>query len=244
MIFLRVIRMLMISFFTILSGLILTLTFWLPNRGLYYFVSHRLWGPGLLWSAGARVGISGLEHIKDMPPSIFYANHRSYFDIPALMKAIPVPLYFIAKIELRKVPFLGWAMRAVGMIFVDRMNPEKAKISLQKAGEAMRSGKNIVAYPEGTRSSTTTMIPFKKGIFALALQEGISLVPVAIMGTEKIQPRQGKFGRSHIRIHIAPPILPEEFQGLTLRELSALAQQRLRETLETREKSPVPSRAK
>ncbi len=231
MIFMRAIRVLMIALFTVISGLILTLTFWWPNHGMYYFISHRFWGPGMLWSAGSRVTISGLEHIKDLPPSIFYANHRSYFDIPAMMKTIPVPLYFIAKIELRKVPF-----------FVDRNNREKSQISLQKAGKAIRKGKNIAAYPEGTRSPTTTMMPFKKGTFALALQEGLHLVPVAIRGTDKILPGQGRFGHGHVHIEIAPPILPREMHDLTLRELSALARQRLEETLKESEKSPVPSR--
>lgn len=242
MILVRTLRVLMIAFFTMVSGLILTLTFWLPNRGLYLFVSHRLWGPGLLWSTGSQLRVTGLEHIKDLPPSIYYANHRSYFDIPAMMKGIPVPLYFIAKVELRKVPFLGWAMRAVGMIFVDRKNREKARQSMEKAGAAIRSGKNIAAYPEGTRSPDTRMIPFKKGTFGLALQERIPLVPVAIQGTEHILPRKGKLGRGDIHIRIGRPIWPEEVENLTVRELTELARQRLEDLLEPQgQATPVDS---
>lgn len=240
----RVLRMSVIVFFTIISGLILTLAFWWPNQRLYYFVSHRIWGPGLLWASGAKVRIEGLDRVRNLPPAIYFANHRSYLDIPAMMAAFDLPLYFIAKIELRKVPFLGWAMRAVGMVFVDRKNSEKARQSIQKAGEIIRGGKNIAAYPEGTRSKTSELLTFKKGTFALAIREGIPLVPVALVGTEKIDLNKKFTGRIPIVIRVGKPFMPEEIAGMSPVQLAGEARSRVAELLGTAVKEPAAVEAK
>src|SRR3546814_9867630 len=86
----------------------------------------RGWAPGLLWGAGARRQVSGLEQVDWSRNHVFVANHQSTIDICALFRAVPVPLRFLLKQEMTKVPFVGWYARAMGMVFIDRSNRRAA----------------------------------------------------------------------------------------------------------------------
>jgi 1-acyl-sn-glycerol-3-phosphate acyltransferase len=153
-------------------------------------------------------------------------------------------VYFVAKKELKRIPFLGWGMWAVGMIFVDRSNREKSRISLKKAGEKIKRGKSIVTFPEGTRSETTQMLPFKKGAFHLAKEGRITIVPLAISGTEKILPPGGKIKGGRIRVKVGEPIPVETIDQLSIQELSALSRDRIREMLDEMENAQVKQKMK
>ena len=180
------------------------------NKALYY--ASQVWSTLLMLTCGVTLEIHGEENLDTSEARIYVSNHQSNFDIPILFKALPVGLFFISKIELKKIPFMGWYMWLVGMIFIDRKHPEKAKKSLIEAGEQIKRGKNILSFPEGTRSKTGKMGMFKRGSFVLASQAGVTVVPIAILGTEKAIPT-GKFEihSTHVKVNIGKPIDPKQF---------------------------------
>jgi 1-acyl-sn-glycerol-3-phosphate acyltransferase len=147
-----------------------------------------MWAPGILWFCGVKLVVSGLEHIASGEAFIFVSNHLSFLDIPVLFKVIPVNLHFVAKSEIKRMPFVGWYMWATGMIFIDRQNRERAIQSLKKAGRLIKKGKNVIMFPEGTRSRDGSVQEFKKGPFVLAAEAELRIIPVAISGPEKIVP--------------------------------------------------------
>ena len=170
-------------------------------------MARRFWGPGLLWGSRAKLKIEPLPDVDWTQPHIFVMNHQSMIDIVTAFVAIPVNIRFVAKQVLKYVPFLGWYMWATGMIFVDRGNRERALRSLEEAGARIRSGSNILAYPEGTRSRDGRIMPFKKGPFAVALKAGVPIIPVALEGAGRVLPSDG-FGvrPGTIRVKFGAPI--------------------------------------
>lgn len=215
----------------LLSALLVLLFSWLPKGGLYPFVSQKMWGPGLLWLAGASLEVKGVDRIDPRKDYIFFANHSSYYDIPALCAAIPQPLFFIAKREILKVPIFGWGMWAIGMVFVDRSNPEKAKASMNKAAKAIQKGKSVLAFPEGTRSRSGQLQRFKKGIFHVAKQGPIAMVPVAIRGSREVLSHDGKLNRGHICIEIGAAIDEDLIAEKSVNELAAYTHKSLESML-------------
>jgi len=214
---------------TAISGtLSILLGWWKPG---YYFISRFFWSPSLLSIANVKIQNEIDSKLKNQPPCIFYANHRSHFDIPVMMNSIPRPLYFLAKKELKSIPFLGWGMAAIGMIFIDRKDRSSAIVSMQRAGRQIKRGKSIVTFPEGTRSSDNDLSNFKKGAFHLAKSQGIPLIPIAISGTEKVLPKHGKLKSGTVTIRAGEPILPLEMEKMTLPELSAKAKERIEKLL-------------
>jgi 1-acyl-sn-glycerol-3-phosphate acyltransferase len=212
--------------FTLLwsAGLIsVALVVWLVTRSrrLQHAMAQRLWAPGLLRGAGARLEVSGLEHVDAGTPWFFVANHQSIIDVPALYAALPVALHFIVKKELRRVPFLGWYVAAMGMIFVDRRARVDAMAEVRRAADLIRSGRSVVSFPEGTRSKDGAVGPFKAGAFVAAIEAGVPIVPVAIAGAGAVLPAQGFSVRPGIiRVAIGAPI---PTAGHTLEERGALA---------------------
>ena len=156
-----------------------------------YLFQHarEIWGPSIFRIARAELEIIGRDNVDFEVPHIFVMNHQSHMDIPAAFMAVPKNIGFVAKAELRKVPFMGKAMAEAGMVFVDRKNSAQAIASLEHAGELVRSGVNVFAFPEGTRSYDGVIRPFKKGIFRLALAAGVPIVPMAIHGGCEVLPR-------------------------------------------------------
>jgi 1-acyl-sn-glycerol-3-phosphate acyltransferase len=201
-------RLLFCVFWSILmissSLLIMIITF---NRKIPVVMARTWWSPGILWACGATLKVEGTAHVNDKDSYVFVSNHLSYLDIAVLFRAVPVNLYFVAKQELKKVPFLGWYMMGTGMIFVDRSNREKAIESLKKAGQLIKGGKNVLMFPEGTRSRNGDVGTFKKGPFLLASQAGVHVVPVAINGSEKVW-KAGRFAiKPHeVNVHIGLPV--------------------------------------
>ncbi|WP_373048941.1 lysophospholipid acyltransferase family protein [Vulgatibacter sp.] len=184
--------------------LVLAVTF---RRDLPLIMARTCWAPGILWGAGAKVQVEGGEGIDWSRPHIFLMNHQSAIDIPVAFLVLKTPLRFIAKRILARVPFLGWYMWATGMIFVEREKSTKAVASLQHAGERIRAGASILAYPEGTRSRNSRILPFKKGTFVVAIEAQVPVVPVAISGADQVLSSTGfRVRPGTIRVKIGDPI--------------------------------------
>jgi 1-acyl-sn-glycerol-3-phosphate acyltransferase len=166
----------------------------------------RWWSSRVLWAAGVKVRVHGLNSTDDGEPRIFASNHVSWFDVPALAKVLP-RYKFVAKAELFKVPIFGRAMRAAGMVEIQRENRKAAFGAYEVAAERIRQGNSVVVFPEGTRGHAYPLRPFKKGPFVLAIAAGVPIVPIIVHGTIEIM-RKGSF-RVHpgtIDIHLLEPV--------------------------------------
>jgi 1-acyl-sn-glycerol-3-phosphate acyltransferase len=142
----------------------------------------RWWSVWVLWAAGIRVRVHGLENGGPGGPRIFASNHVSWFDVPALAGVLP-RYKFVAKAELFKVPIFGGAMRAVGMIEIQRENRKAAFGAYDVAAKRIRDGNSVVVFPEGTRGHAYPLRPFKKGPFVLAIAAEVPIVPIIVHGT-------------------------------------------------------------
>lgn len=170
------------------------------------------WSRVLLWAGGARLEVRGTENVPVGGPLIFVANHQSTIDIPTLFAAIPTDFRFVAKKALMYVPILGWYMWMAKFVFVNRSHRREAIASLEQAALRIRGGISIVMFPEGTRSESLRILPFKKGPFALAMRAGVPIVPVAIEGSGKLMPKNSwNITPGPIRVSIGRPIDPVQF---------------------------------
>jgi 1-acyl-sn-glycerol-3-phosphate acyltransferase len=135
--------------------------------------------------AGVRVRVEGLENI---PPGvcIFAANHVSNMDPLAFVPAVPRRVSLLAKKELFRIPILSKAMRLAKLIPVDRGDREAAATSVDVAVQYLKEGLSFAVYPEGTRSRDGRLLPFKKGTFVMAIEAGVPVVPVSIVGAQAL----------------------------------------------------------
>lgn len=198
------------SFWVCVALAALALT-WRPYLSLW--LARYVWAPPLLKAAGARLEVRGLEKLDEVPSAIFMANHQSMIDIAVVFAALPVGLRFVAKRVLLFVPFLGWYMWAMGMVFVDRNNRQQAIDSLRRAMSLLKGGAYVMTFPEGTRSRDGRVLPFKKGLFVLAIESGVPIVPVAIEGAQKVLASDGFQVRpGTIRVSIGDPIATQDLR--------------------------------
>jgi 1-acyl-sn-glycerol-3-phosphate acyltransferase len=181
----------------------------------------RTWSGYILKAAGVKIEVENVDTIKNAVPAIIVGNHQSQFDVVALAYALPIPVRFLAKKELFKIPFFGGGMKGAGIIPIDRQNRTKAIESIRHAEEVIRKHKlGIVAFPEGTRSPDGEIRKFKKGPFILAINTQLPIVPVSISGTRFIMKKgTAKIRAGKIKIVIHEPI---QTTGLTLNDRDEL----------------------
>jgi 1-acyl-sn-glycerol-3-phosphate acyltransferase len=171
------------------------------------------WGWAILKVGRIPVEVEGLEHLVPGQAYVYAANHRSNFDIYVLLATLPGPFLFVAKKDLFKIPIFGQALSRVGAHTVDRANLQSAIQSLNKATAIVKSGVSMIIFPEGTRAKTRELLPFKKGVFIMALKAGQPIVPVSISGTRFIQPRSAfRIQPGPIKVVISPPVSPKSFR--------------------------------
>ncbi len=181
-------------------------------------MAARIWAPGLLTGAGARLVVEGDGRIDWSKPYVIVANHQSVIDICALFRAVPVPLRFMLKAELGRVPFLGWYTRAMGMVFVARGQRHSAVESLRRASEQVREG-SLCIFPEGPRSRDGTVGRFKLGAFQVAVDAQVPVLPVAIVGSGRVLPAAGfRVRPGEIRVRFGAPIAPPPADAPQARE--------------------------
>jgi 1-acyl-sn-glycerol-3-phosphate acyltransferase len=148
----------------------------------------RNWARWILGTSRVRVEIEGLENIAPDRSYIVMSNHQSAFDITALAATLPLSWRFVAKRELTWIPLFGWGLVAAGHIVIDRRDNERSVRSLRRAAESVRSGVSVIVFPEGTRSATGELGPFKSGGFYLAVEAGVPILPATVSGSRRIAP--------------------------------------------------------
>src|SRR5881394_4273822 len=164
------------------------------------------WSRQLLRAAGTPVQVEGLDRIPD-GPVVYASNHSSMFDIWALAATLPGSVRMVAKQELARIPLLGRAMVTAGHLTIDRAHPARALEAYRRAAEVIRSGTSALLFPEGTRSRTGELLPFKNAPFGLAIAAQVPVVPVYVHHTFEILPKGGWRLRSRpIRLVVGPPI--------------------------------------
>jgi 1-acyl-sn-glycerol-3-phosphate acyltransferase len=168
--------------------------------------------------------VSGLEKLNSRASYVFVSNHLSHLDTPAVAVSVPHTLRFVAKKSLSRIPIFGWATKLGRMIFIDRADSEGAIETLNRAVAGLRNGISAYFFAEGTRSETGEMRPFKKGGFILAMKAKLPVVPITIVGSDRLLPK-GKIGiRSGVmRIIVGAPVdtagYTEETRDLLLRKV-------------------------
>ncbi|PIP08530.1 MAG: 1-acyl-sn-glycerol-3-phosphate acyltransferase [Syntrophobacteraceae bacterium CG23_combo_of_CG06-09_8_20_14_all_50_8] len=178
-----------------------------PSSGTISRRIARFWAKIILCFSQIKVEVIGRENVTTERPQIFMANHQGYFDIPIFLAHIPVDFLWTAKKELFHVPVFGRAMRQAGYIEIDRQDREKAVKGMEEAGEEISKGLSIATFPEGTISMEGKILPFKQGMFHIAIQTGVSIVPITIIGSDKIMPKGSlKVGRGEIIMVIDKPV--------------------------------------
>ena len=180
-----------------------------------------LLAPGWIRQMAASFGLERrLEGWETLPeplqntsqPAIYIANHASLFDPPLLISTLPSRPVFMVKKELAWVPFLGWVIWLAGFIFVDRGHSRRAVTSLKRAAHLIRQGQSIAAFPEGTRTRSGVPLPFKRGVFALALEAGVPVVPMGILGGRQVLPADDwRVMPSRYTIRVGNPLQPKDF---------------------------------
>jgi 1-acyl-sn-glycerol-3-phosphate acyltransferase len=175
-----------------------------PHVGLV--LARRVWSPVILGIGGVRFELRGGEHVAGGGPFFLACNHQSFIDIPLLFRALPVDLRFVAKRELRNVPFLGWYMAAMGMVFVDRYRLRSGAAGVDAASALLRAGATVLSFPSGTRRRPDEPQGWKAAAFAPAISAQAPVVPVAILGTAGLLSRGARLRPGHAVLWIGEPI--------------------------------------
>jgi 1-acyl-sn-glycerol-3-phosphate acyltransferase len=182
-------------------------------KGILYFLGHG--GVGLaLGLAGIRYRVHGREHIPRGRAVVFCSNHESNVDPPVLFQALHRRLHVLFKAELKKLPILGAVMVAGGFVAVERDRREASMASIEEAAQSIRDGNTFLIFPEGTRSRTSQLLPFKKGGFIMAIKAQAPIVPVAVSGGREAMRKGSWFVRPvMVDVRIGEPVATA---GLTL----------------------------
>jgi len=220
--FLGIIRFTFIAFWSVFA---ITLSLFLRaitgKRELPLTMARTFWSPMILFFSGAEVTVKGGENLDISKSYIFLSNHQSFLDIPILFRSIPINLHFMGKSELKKMPFIGWFMKSVGMVFVNRKDRTESIKSLQEAGHMIRNGKSLMIFPEGTRSKDDKIGEFKRGSFFIAKEAKVPIVPVYVRNARLVWPVSSfKFKSGPVEIIIGKPVEPLYFKDKSVRVLS------------------------
>lgn len=148
----------------------------------------RSWCQMIARTAGVQVRVHGAHHIEAGRSYVFLSTHQSYMDIPAMLGYLPAQLRIAAKKVLFRIPFMGWHLTRAGHIPIDRSSTQNAVSSMQKAAGYLKRGICAFVFPEGTRSRDGYLQDFKKGGFKLAIQAGVPIIPITIIGSREVLP--------------------------------------------------------
>ena len=214
---------LLVSLYVLLAGppfVLIALVF--NQRALLYRVGHLGVRLGLLLS-GIRIVVEGKENIQRHRAAVYAVNHASNVEPPIVfdvLHEIFPRLRIVYKAELRRLPVLVRAFDLAGFIPLQRGNPEQSLPAIDRAAEALREGNSFLIFPEGTRSRTGELLPFKKGGFILAVKGQSPVVPIAVSGARDAM-RKGSplIYPVTVRVRIGPPV---ETAGMTLDDRDTL----------------------
>ncbi len=212
-----------IAIYTIALGTASIVSSVIDRRGYFAHGCARAWSRLILRTTGVDVAVEGLERLKPGTTYVFVANHQSIYDIPVVFSSLPFQLRIIAKASLARFPVLGWHLRRGGHLFVDRQHPDRAGI-LKRWRALVSEGLSLVIYAEGTRSPDGHVARFKAGSFLLAIEAGLPIVPLAIVGTRAVMPKgRLRTEPAAVRLVVHDPIQPPSLAAPTIHDAKLLA---------------------
>jgi putative phosphoserine phosphatase/1-acylglycerol-3-phosphate O-acyltransferase len=197
-------------------------------------VTGAVWGDLATSLAGIDLRVEGEENLWAQRPAVFIFNHQSALDALLMVKLIRRDVTGVGKQEIRRNPIFGPLFSAAGVVFIDRSDSSKAIAALEPAIEALREGRSLAIAPEGTRSTTPRLGPFKKGAFRMAMQAGVPIVPVVFRNVLDAMPKGALVvHRSTVEAVVLPPVdtsewtlegLADEIDAIRARYLEILDQ--------------------
>jgi len=212
-----------ITVYTIVLGAASIVSSLFDRRGYFAHRCARAWSWLILKTTGVRVCVEGLDRITPGTTYIFVSNHQSIYDIPVIFASLPYQLRIIAKESLSRFPVLGWHLKRGGHLFVDRRNPDRAGI-LERWRALVSEGLSLIIFAEGTRSWDGHVARFKAGSFLLAMEAGLPIVPLAVIGTRSVMPKgRLRTEPANVRLIVHAPIQPPTMNAPTVHDAKALA---------------------
>ena len=220
-----------------LAVLIWCLTAWWDRKRVVLHQFTCFWASLYTWfNPFWRVHVQGREHIQPATAYVMIANHSSATDIFLLYRLFR-HFKWVSKIENFRVPFIGWNMRLNRYIPLRRGDKQSVLAMLAACRKNLAAGSSVMLFPEGTRSKTDELRPFKGGAFELAQDLSLPLLPILLVGTRQALPKHGLLcGRARMQIRILPPVLPamlagknaleaaDQVRSLFVQQLAAVAQ--------------------
>lgn len=215
-----------------------------PRAGINLTISS--WADFTTLAIGLDLKVKGRQHLWSHRPAVFVFNHQSQADAVIVSKLLRENFTGVAKLEVSRHPIVGPMFKAMQVAFVDRADHKKAVAALAPAVEALRSGTSLVIAPEGTRSETERLGPFKKGAFHIAMQAGVPMVPIVIHNAIESQPKGAKLFRpATIRVEVLPPISTADWRPETVeRHVAEVRGQFLRALGQDEEPAPRATQRK
>jgi 1-acyl-sn-glycerol-3-phosphate acyltransferase len=212
-----------ISVYTIVLGTLSILSTFVDRRGRAAHGCARAWSCLILATTGVQVRVQGLERIRAGDTFVFISNHQSIYDIPVIFASLPFQLRIIAKESLGRFPFLGWHLRRAGHLLVDRSNPDRSGI-LKRWRRLVADRLSLIIFPEGTRSIDGRVGRFKAGSFLLALEAGLTIVPLSVSGSRHVM-RKGRLMTrpGHVTLIVHEPVISPRIESPTIADARALA---------------------
>lgn len=228
-----------IALYTIVLGTLSIGSSLFERRGYFAHWSARAWSWLILATTGVAVRVHGLEQLERGTTYVFVSNHQSHYDTPIVFSSLPFQLRIIAKDSLARFPFLGWHLRRTGHLLVDRRRPDRDGILTRWKG-LVSQGLSLIVYPEGTRTLDGGLGRFKGGSFLLAIQAGLPIVPLSIVGSRQVMPKgrlTARPGRVDLFVHA--PIVAGSSRVRNIHDAKALAEQ-VRQVVLSRLEQPQP----
>ena len=209
-----------ISLYTVVLGALSLASMLADRRGRVAHRCARAWARLILATTGVRTSVRGVERVDRGVSYVFVSNHQSIYDVPVLFAALPLQLRIIAKASLGRFPVLGWHLRWTGHLLVDRARAGAG--ALKQVARMMRRGHSLIVFPEGTRSADGRVGRFRRGLFLLAIDAGLPVVPVAVAGTRRVM-RKGRLTTrpGDVTLVVHPPVPTD---GLSRTDAGALAE--------------------
>ena len=211
----------LIYLYTVILGTLSLLSSFFDHAGRVQHKLARLWSWLILRTASTPLTVQGLDRIDLTQPAIYAANHSSALDIPVLYVGLPFQFRILAKIELFRLPFVGWHLKRSGQIAIDRTDARHSMRSLSAAAQTVKAGMPLVVFPEGGRCTDGHLQPFLGGVFYVAIKAQAPIIPMAIVGAFEALPMNTYvIHPTQFRLIVGDPI---PTAGLVSRDMEALS---------------------
>lgn len=219
---------------TIITSFTTSIGCMIGNGHFWGYYPGKLWGMAMIKVLLIPVKVTGRENLKEGESYVFVSNHQGSFDIFLIFGHLGRKFKWMMKQQLRKMPLVGIACEKSHQIFVDKSSPAKVKRTYDKARHTLRGGMSLVVFPEGARTYTGTMGPFKRGAYMLADELGLPVVPMTINGSFSVMPRTRKWyalERHPLTLTIHKPIYPETRGPENIKRLMELSREEIEKDL-------------